>query len=334
MISVIVPVYNCETYIKKCVESILAQSYKDFELLLVDDGSKDASGEICDALAKNDDRVKVIHKANEGAGKARNDGINAAKGEFIAFVDADDFVSPFYLQTLFDALQENNADIAMCEYERVYDEEICWQKPQPKNIEIFDEKNKFDVYLNPKYGVGPICKLVKTQIVKNNLFSNHKVGEDARTTPKWLFEAKKVVFVSTNLYAYYFNPKSITNTDNYELYFGHLEARAEIIDYFTQISQNKIIAYQHKLLLFLLFLSLSQNERKFSDKEYKKSYKNALKTAKNIIYNSIYIDKINKILLKIAASNHLLARLVFRIYKLIGASQVPKKIIKKIFKMN
>ena len=65
---------------------------------------------------------------------------------------------------------------------------------------------KFDVYLNPKYGVGPICKLVKAQIVKNNLFSNHKVGEDARTTPKWLFEAKKVVFVSTNLYAYYFNP--------------------------------------------------------------------------------------------------------------------------------
>lgn len=334
MISVIVPVYNCQTYIKKCVESILAQSYKDFELLLIDDGSKDASGVICDEFSKKDERVKVIHKANTGAGKARNDGIDLAKGEFIAFVDSDDFVSPFYLQTLFEAIQENDADIAMCEYERLYDEEISWQKPEKKNIEIFDENNKFDVYLNPKYGVGPICKLVKAQIVKNNLFSNHKVGEDARTTPKWIFDAKKVVFVSINLYAYYFNPKSITNTSNYELYFGHLEARAEIIQYFTQISQSKVVAYQHKLLLFLLFLCLGQNEKKFSDKEFKASYQSALKTAKDIIYNSIYIDATNKNLLKIAASNHLLARLVFGLYKLIGASSLPKKILKKIFKMN
>lgn len=109
-ISVIVPVYNVEKYLRKCVDSILSQTFTDFELLLIDDGSKDHSGEICDEYALQDDRVKVFHKENGGVSSARNLGIDVAKGEWITFVDADDYIAENLLQSLCNI--DSNVDIA------------------------------------------------------------------------------------------------------------------------------------------------------------------------------------------------------------------------------
>ena len=107
LISVIVPVYNVEKYLAKCIDSLLAQTFSDFEILLVNDGSPDASGQICDALAKSDDRIRVIHKENGGAASARNSGLDAAKGDYIAFVDGDDLIHPQYLECLLALIQKN-----------------------------------------------------------------------------------------------------------------------------------------------------------------------------------------------------------------------------------
>ena len=113
-VSIIVPVYNAKAYLEKCVESLLEQTFSAFELLLVDDGSADGSGEICDSYAKRDSRIRVIHQENAGVSAARNCALSQAEGEYIAFVDADDRVSPRMIELLYRELTENHADMAMC----------------------------------------------------------------------------------------------------------------------------------------------------------------------------------------------------------------------------
>ena len=118
MISVIIPVYNVEKYLRECLDSVLRQTYQDFEVLLIDDGSCDGSGQICDEYAQKDDRVSVIHKQNGGVSAARNLGLQQAKGEFIAFIDSDDVVSEVYLEKLYQGILEGDADVCLCKYSR------------------------------------------------------------------------------------------------------------------------------------------------------------------------------------------------------------------------
>lgn len=118
LISIIVPVYNVEPYLEQCIDSILNQSFRDFELILVDDGSPDRCGEICDRYAAADDRIRVIHQKNGGVSAARNAGMEVSKGKYIVFVDSDDMVHPLYLEHLYKAIQKHNADISMCWFSR------------------------------------------------------------------------------------------------------------------------------------------------------------------------------------------------------------------------
>ena len=114
MISIIVPIYKVEEYLPRCIESILNQTYQDFELILVDDGSPDLSGDICDVYAETDPRIKVIHQENSGISDARNEGLSRAKGEYISFIDSDDWVHPEFLQQLLYTIEKYDADIAEC----------------------------------------------------------------------------------------------------------------------------------------------------------------------------------------------------------------------------
>lgn len=114
-ISVIIPVYNAEKYLQPCVDSVLMQTYKDFELILVDDGSKDGSGAMCEKIASQDSRVHVVHQKNAGAGAARNAGIKTAKGEYIVFVDSDDMIEPEYMELL----SKQNEDLVFIDVDRV-----------------------------------------------------------------------------------------------------------------------------------------------------------------------------------------------------------------------
>ena len=118
-ISVIVPVYNIEGYLGKCIDSIIAQTYKDLEIILVDDGSSDHCGAICDKYAKKDNRIKVIHKPNGGLSDARNHGIEAATGSYLGFVDGDDYIEPQMYEKLHNALVENDAEMSICSFRYV-----------------------------------------------------------------------------------------------------------------------------------------------------------------------------------------------------------------------
>ena len=119
LISVIVPVFKVEAYLAKCIDSIRNQTYSNFELILVDDGSPDGSPKICDDYAAVDDRIQVIHKNNRGLSSARNAGLDVCKGDFICFIDSDDYIKPTYLETLLTLQRKNNADLVICEYDYV-----------------------------------------------------------------------------------------------------------------------------------------------------------------------------------------------------------------------
>lgn len=131
-VSIIVPVYNVEKYLPACIDSILAQTFRDFELILVDDGSPDSCPALCDAAAEKDGRIRVIHQTNGGVSSARNFGLERAEGEYIGFVDADDSVAPVYLEWLYEALDACSAPIAMCAYRYVQEGRKPETRSQPE----------------------------------------------------------------------------------------------------------------------------------------------------------------------------------------------------------
>lgn len=132
-VSIIVPVYQIEKYIRKCIESIQSQTFSDFELILVDDGSKDASGSICDEYAKKDNRIKVIHKKNEGVASARNEGIKLSKGKYVCFIDGDDWIEKFMIENCINRILDTEADVIFHGYKQE-----LWKS---KAVVSMEEKN-------------------------------------------------------------------------------------------------------------------------------------------------------------------------------------------------
>ena len=204
MISVIVPIYNSEKYLEECIKSILNQSYRDFELLLIDDGSKDSSGEICKRYELKDTRVKYVHKTNGGVSSARNEGIKLATGKYIAFVDSDDIVKDNMLEVLF----SKHADFAMCGYE-LYDDinkQILNQFVCTKlDGDVRELANNVSDYLLPPYLLGPCFKLFDKEIIKKydiQFPPELSYGEDAIFVFKYLLHCKTVGISSYIGYVY------------------------------------------------------------------------------------------------------------------------------------
>ncbi|OZG61716.1 EpsN [Bifidobacterium myosotis] len=144
LISVVVPVYNVEQYLQQCVESVLRQTYRHLEIILVDDGSTDSSGEMCDRLAGQDDRIRVVHKRNAGLGMARNSGLDVAKGEFVMFLDSDDFVDTRMVEELYAQLEKTGADTSYCGYAEYYDENNVRPRPAAYNNRTFRDSDIID----------------------------------------------------------------------------------------------------------------------------------------------------------------------------------------------
>ncbi|MBC2845448.1 glycosyltransferase family 2 protein [Winogradskyella flava] len=212
-ISVIVPIYRIEDYLPKCIESLLQQSFKDFELILVDDGSPDNCPKICDDYAKLDQRVKVIHKPNGGLLSARKAGLDAALGTHIAYVDGDDWVDHFYLDTLYKLAVANDADLAVTGHFREFDGKI--ETIKPNNPGFYNEERiKSEILPNAIYN-GEFCEHGMSTYVWNKLFkkellikvlydiSNDVVmGEDAAITYSYLAISKQLVISKIPLYYY------------------------------------------------------------------------------------------------------------------------------------
>lgn len=214
MISVIVPVYKVEPYLNQCVESILCQTYSDLEILLIDDGSPDRCGQICDDYEKQDSRVKVFHTENHGLSAARNFGLQYATGEYIGFIDSDDWIKPEMYEVLFRRLHEAEYDIIVCGYDTISDKKSSEWKPMEMAYDhdealtsLIDEKINNAVW-NKLYSK----ELLQRSIVHGVLFPEGKNYEDVAAMYRIVDNAKSVAMISEVLYHYRIRSGSITKT--------------------------------------------------------------------------------------------------------------------------
>ena len=208
-ISVIVPVYGVEQYLDKCIESIVGQTYENLEIILVDDGSPDNCPAMCDKWARKDSRIKVIHKENGGLSDARNVGIEAATGEYLAFVDSDDWLNTEMYQKLYDAMIKEDADYCACNI-------VSWFN---ENRQIENNKREYCVgnseefigrlYNQAQFPVAAWCKLVKRTTWGAVRFPVGKIYEDAFTTYRIIDRAEKIVQIPDALYYYRIRENSI-----------------------------------------------------------------------------------------------------------------------------
>lgn len=221
LVSVIVPVYNVEKYIKKCVDSILNQSHKNLQIILVDDGSKDSSPQICDEYANKDDRIEVIHQKNKGLPGARNSGLRIAKGEYVSFIDSDDWVESKMIEHLVDTVERYHADMSGIEMIETTSEDINVTQAHIK----YEEYNQ-DEFARKFFKIGSqkivhyVCnKLIKRELVPDDTFEEEfTIGEDVVAFYKILLKSNKIVLSNQKMY-YYRQNSGMTSKFN-EKYFG------------------------------------------------------------------------------------------------------------------
>lgn len=214
MISVIVPVYKVEKYFSKCIESILDQTHRDFELILVDDGSPDNCGKMCDEYAQRDDRITVIHKENGGLSSARNAGLEYAfngKSEYVTFIDSDDRIHPRFLELMLKAICENNAKISVCTFDHTDD--ILSFDFSPCENTTSELLTPGELFLNHTWDYNYAWgKLYRKDLFFDIRFPEGKNFEDVFTTYKALYKCESLAYLSEPLYCYFKNEEGITHS--------------------------------------------------------------------------------------------------------------------------
>ncbi len=274
IISVIVPVYNVEKYVKQCLESIINQTYRYLEIILIDDGSTDSSGKICDEYAKKDARIKVFHKKNEGVSSARNIGVENATGKWIAFIDSDDWIEKEYFNVMMNYAKSKDASVILCAYNRIWGNKVEKINVNSKKKE-YDSKEYLIKALNPQTGFG-FChmKLIKTECIGKLRFNQDLVvGEDALFNLQLSKNIRKAFFCDSNIYNYRNNSNSVVKSydKNYaKKYLHSMKINKEYLlkNYReTEILQNfyNFVAY-HVMLVAINFCYNPNNKEKHKRK--------------------------------------------------------------------
>lgn len=229
-ISVIISLYNVEDYMKKCVASVQKQTFSDLEIILVDDGSEDSTGAICDEFARRDSRISVIHKPNGGISTARNTGLKAAESEYVLFIDGDDYIAPDMIERLYGLLNKYEADMSVCGAYNVYGRS---RKPQCSEREEFvcGSGQAFAYSLTGKKMVGSVCtRLMKRKLIEDLQFPVGKVYEDIFFTILLMQRVRKVAVTTEPMYYYVHREGSITTMPYQKRDMDVVEACQEALD--------------------------------------------------------------------------------------------------------
>lgn len=282
LVSVVVPIYNVEKYLSKCIETIINQTYNNIEIILVNDGSTDNCLQICNDFREKDRRIKVINKKNGGLSDARNTGLKDAHGKYICFIDSDDYISNKYVEELYNLIIENNAQIALCNYEKVDEENKSISKEDIESQTISGKTalEKFNETAFYPASVVAWNKLYDINLFRNIIYPEGKIHEDEFTTYKLFYLAKKVAITSKVLYYYRFVPTSIMNRKFNVKRLDKLEALEQRVNFFRDNKEEKLyrlalIDYQYLLVShYLKCKKYLENSKKIQKEILKKIRKN------------------------------------------------------------
>lgn len=243
LISIIIPVFNAEQYLERCINSVINQTYKNLQIILVDDGSSDNSGVLCDKMAGMDSRIEVIHKENQGVAKARNDGLNMVKGDFIGFIDADDYAETDMFEKLYSAICNNNADASVCGYFEEYSDAPTKIFSSGEDC-VMDVNEAYSDYLKMggKMGSGTWNKLFRATAIGDNRYKSYVIGEDVEFLCRVLNNCSKVALISYAGYHYIHAEDSATakkfRVKNLDIINASRDITAFIDDNRPELSDN------------------------------------------------------------------------------------------------
>lgn len=291
LISVVVPIFNVQDYLRECIDSILGQTYKNIEIILVDDGSNDDCPQICDEYKLKDERISVIHKENGGLSDARNKGLEFSTGEYICFIDSDDYIDCKFIEKLFKLVIENGSDIAICSYYKTSESSVCIDEQEKECVELYGGEEIIsriflDNYL--KYIVA-WNKLYKKSLFKGISYPVGLIHEDEATTCQLFFSARKVVLTNSKLYFYRIRESSITNST---MSVHKLQAKLDALSIRRSFFKEKQLFeyYSKDILVYLKQISkncyiaqtIDIQYMKKMEQEFRKIYISADKRAWNI----------------------------------------------------
>jgi len=314
LISVIVPVYNVSTYLSECIDSIIKQTYKKLEIILVDDGSTDNSASICDNYAKKDNRIKVIHKKNGGVSSTRNAGIDNANGKYICFIDSDDYILDNYIESLYNNMI-NDIDLVCCGYS-------VFNENETKNYLLNKTNNEKKILkssilslkyaLNNNFYTARSCsaKIYKLDVIKNN---NIRFNDDIYLLEDGIFNLKylkyinKISIIEDALYYYRQIISSASHKYNDDQLEQYQKVEKVILNYIDNDSEKDyyyVICYQHLLTFISRNIRFKRN-RKNNVKDIKFQCKNNYKDViKKVKYSNLYLsEKVTLFLLKLRLYN-------------------------------
>ena len=291
LISVIVPVYNVEKYLRKAVQSIQNQTYKHLEIMLINDGSTDSSGNICDELANSDSRIVVIHKKNGGVSTARNEAQKLAKGNYVIYVDSDDYIHEEMIQSLYEQLIAENADVSSCSVMNVYQNSQTPQCSDENLYFVYNQEEFLREYLIGQRVQGTLGnKLIRKKITDQLEFPVGKIYEDAYYHLQLVQVAKKYVVHTKPYYYYYHRNQSLTTNPYHERDLVYLDVYQKFYD-LVQQQYPRIINeafFRLSYAYFYIFdkMLLESDFEKINQFKLVRDYlkKNAIQIAKNTIF--------------------------------------------------
>lgn len=293
-ISVIVPIYEVEQYMDRCISSIVNQTYKNLEIILVDDGSTDNCYDMCDKWKQRDYRIKVIHKKNGGLSDARNEGMKIASGELVGFVDSDDWISTDMFNTLYEQMVKDDSDISACGVEKVWENEKTRVRLTPSGKYVLNREEAMEAIINESLLKQPVWyKLYKKEVINNIIFPVGKYHEDVFWSYQVIGNARKVSIIDTPCY-FYFQRKGSIMDETYSLKrLDLIEAKMNRFNYIKS-ELPLLIELSKRDLWFSCIYSIQMSLQYLNSKD--------LLTAKNkikkIITNSNYRPKIKGISFK------------------------------------
>lgn len=285
LISVIVPIYNVEKYLNRCIESIVNQTYKNLEIILVDDGSPDNCPQICDEWKEKDNRIVVIHSSNKGAGNARNIGLKIAKGNFISFIDSDDMISEDYIYFLYN-LFDDETDITECEYINFFDE-IDFPKNKQYTILKYTMEEAMTSHINNSVFKQVIWnKMYRKEIINTTYFPINKKIDDEFWTYKTIAQSRKLIHSSKVCYAYRQQQESVMHLLDNEKRFQGIDAKIErhkfILDNIPNLKNVSLINLWFECMYQCQNLLINKNDTS------KKLIKKILKIINDYSINDIW----------------------------------------------